>query len=97
MTTDSGWMPGAPMFPVPDPEPPPICGQEFRGPGGLLATCLAAMRKDGDGEYFCPACDGQAQLGQRRCWKCGCTDDRACLGGCYWVSDDLCSRCAGIV
>jgi len=30
----------------------------------------------------------------RRCRVCGCTDDRACLGGCAWVSADLCSTCA---
>lgn len=27
----------------------------------------------------------------RRCRVCGCTDDNACPGGCYWVEDDLCS------
>lgn len=30
----------------------------------------------------------------RRCRQCGCTDDRACEGGCYWVEEDLCSACA---
>jgi nucleoside 2-deoxyribosyltransferase len=29
----------------------------------------------------------------RRCRVCGCTDDNACFGGCYWVADDLCSAC----
>ena len=29
----------------------------------------------------------------RRCRVCGCTDDRACPGGCSWVCDDLCSGC----
>ncbi|MGP3990872.1 DUF6919 domain-containing protein [Streptomyces sp. 3N207] len=32
-----------------------------------------------------------------RCIGCGCTDKRACLGGCWWVSrgvHDLCSSCA---
>ena len=29
------------------------------------------------------------------CRKCGCTDLRACAGGCSWIEDDLCSRCAG--
>lgn len=29
----------------------------------------------------------------RRCRICGCTDDNACMGGCYWVEDDLCSSC----
>jgi hypothetical protein len=27
------------------------------------------------------------------CSKCGCTDDDACVGGCYWVEPNLCSRC----
>ncbi len=29
-----------------------------------------------------------------RCRVCGCTDNNACPGGCYWVEDDLCSKCA---
>lgn len=29
----------------------------------------------------------------RVCRKCGCKDYRACDGGCYWVEDDLCSKC----
>lgn len=28
-----------------------------------------------------------------RCVGCGCTDKRACPGGCHWVGPDLCSRC----
>lgn len=28
------------------------------------------------------------------CRMCGCTDDHACEGGCYWVEEDLCSQCA---
>lgn len=28
------------------------------------------------------------------CRVCGCTEDNACLGGCYWVEPDLCSACA---
>ena len=32
---------------------------------------------------------------QYRCRICGCTDDHACPGGCYWVNDEhnLCSAC----
>ncbi len=30
------------------------------------------------------------------CRVCGCTDDNACLGGCWWVEPDLCSRCAEV-
>ncbi len=28
------------------------------------------------------------------CRVCGCTDEHACPGGCYWVEPDLCSACA---
>ena len=28
------------------------------------------------------------------CRVCGCTDTRACEGGCWWVDVDLCSTCA---
>lgn len=27
------------------------------------------------------------------CRVCGCTEDRACPGGCWWVEPDLCSAC----
>lgn len=27
------------------------------------------------------------------CRVCGCTEDNACPGGCYWVEPDLCSAC----
>ena len=28
------------------------------------------------------------------CRICGCTDNNACPGGCYWAKPDLCSACA---
>lgn len=31
------------------------------------------------------------------CRVCGCTDDMACPGGCWWVEPDLCSRCAEVI
>lgn len=33
----------------------------------------------------------------RQCRVCGCTQHRACPGGCYWFEPDLCSRCAGVL
>lgn len=27
------------------------------------------------------------------CRECGCTDNRACPGGCSWVAPDLCTQC----
>lgn len=32
----------------------------------------------------------------RRCRRCGCTDDQACEGGCWWVEPDLCSACQDV-
>lgn len=28
------------------------------------------------------------------CRRCGCTDEEACAGGCFWVEPGLCSACA---
>lgn len=36
---------------------------------------------------------------KRRCRKCGCTDNNACVTNgiaCHWVEADLCSACAGL-
>jgi hypothetical protein len=30
---------------------------------------------------------------QSKCRACGCDDDHACKGGCYWVEPNLCSQC----
>lgn len=30
----------------------------------------------------------------RICRECQCTDDVACMSGCWWVEEDLCSSCA---
>lgn len=30
------------------------------------------------------------------CRVCGCTDERACPGGCWWVEPDLCSDCGDV-
>ena len=38
--------------------------------------------------------DLPADKDEQRCRVCGCTDSNACPEGCYWVEDDLCSRCA---
>ena len=31
---------------------------------------------------------------KRKCRICGCTDEHGCVGGCYWIEEDLCSKCA---
>lgn len=38
---------------------------------------------------------GPAKFGT--CYVCGCTEEHACEGGCWWVDETrtLCSQCAG--
>lgn len=31
------------------------------------------------------------------CWVCGCTNERGCPEGCWWVERDLCSSCSAEV
>lgn len=31
---------------------------------------------------------------EQKCKICGCTDYNACEGSCYWVAEELCSKCA---
>lgn len=38
--------------------------------------------------YLNPYC------GNMKCNYCGCSDNHACGGGCYWFKPDLCSQCA---
>lgn len=33
-------------------------------------------------------------MGEMVCRGCGCSDHRACDGGCFWVGRNLCSNCA---
>jgi hypothetical protein len=30
----------------------------------------------------------------QKCRVCGCEDAIACPGGCFWVEEDLCNKCA---
>lgn len=32
---------------------------------------------------------------EQKCRVCGCTQDNGCAWGCYWVEEDLCSKCEG--
>jgi hypothetical protein len=31
---------------------------------------------------------------KQKCIECGCTDNKACSGGCSWVAPNYCSSCA---
>ncbi len=36
----------------------------------------------------------EKEEGEQKCRVCGCTQYNACEDGCYWVEEDLCSKCA---
>lgn len=52
----------------------------------LLAEAAGAMQRSGIVLLGDP---GAAE----RCQVCGCTEERACPGGCSWVEPGLCSAC----
>lgn len=31
---------------------------------------------------------------KQKCIECGCTDNKACKGGCSWIAPNYCSACA---
>lgn len=39
-------------------------------------------------------CPKKIKSSNQKCRVCGCTDEHACDGGCYWASVNLCSKCA---
>jgi hypothetical protein len=53
-------------------------------------TILANQPEVKDDQY-----EGGVELFfEQKCRVCGCKDNNACEGGCYWVEPDLCSKCA---
>jgi hypothetical protein len=50
----------------------------------MMARCAGDLRDGPD----------LASVKLRACRECGCTEQSACEGGCYWVDEDLCSKCA---
>lgn len=64
------------------------------GPG--FGECCGLLYVDGfDGVdvYDESALEGPPADDGRKCRVCGCSEARACPGGCVWVGPDLCSRC----
>ena len=79
---------------------PRACLEEWR-PGALErgAVQIIPWEPPDDGPTAGAASTGSsADCGAaRRCRVCGCTDERACPGSCWWVAADVCSTClAGV-
>ena len=63
--------------------------EEWLTPEGTVAVLERAMA---EGAGFMR--NGLISIPREMCCRrCGCTDDRACPGGCAWVAPNLCSRC----
>lgn len=59
--------------------------------GERIRVGLAMLRAQPSSRF---ALDWRREPEQQHCHVCGCTDDRACAGGCSWMTPDLCSGCA---
>lgn len=74
-----------------------VPGHQFEGDRSLLAGrtysyqsgCVIIEHPAGALHYCCP-CAAMMNI----CRGCGCTDECACEGGCFWVAPDLCSTCS---
>jgi hypothetical protein len=64
-------------------------------PPGLPSTLTAVVVKG-------PDASGETNttcvliLAHRKCRECGCTEEKACPGGCCWMAWDLCSACVKV-
>ena len=68
------------------------------GEVGWLVLAIGTAALLAAGSFFIPgrpATEGVWDGAEGRCRECGCTDARACPGGCSWVEADLCSACEG--
>lgn len=83
----------------------PACDGALASEKRCCASCEKAKKNDCNSAQPCiktkperPADDALSfsfdeESVVKRCRVCGCTEDRACEGGCHWVEDDLCSAC----
>ncbi|MEG0943251.1 MAG: hypothetical protein RSF86_06435 [Angelakisella sp.] len=67
---------------------------DYKKFGGTDSSLEAGMEKVLKWQAEMELLSGDNYLQKQKCRVCGCTDDHACPGGCYWVAPDLCSRCA---
>lgn len=63
------------------------------GQENIIADELINRFIDGEIDYLVKPKEVSTE---KRCRVCGCTENNACEGGCYWVEDDLCSKCEEI-
>ena len=70
--------------------PVPLPGNGLRYASGVVKLCDRPTTTGTADVYYCSCCAPDLV----QCRVCGCTEEAACIGGCYWVEADLCSRCA---
>jgi hypothetical protein len=68
-----------------------------------LEDCIAPMTPEESVQYLAAAAMQSGSFvrgggivlptGAMRCRICGCSEERACVGGCVWAAPNLCSQC----
>jgi hypothetical protein len=58
-------------------------------PGNGLRFASGVVKLGVGHIYYCATCGPDL----RYCRVCGCTDEVACIGGCFWSGPELCSTC----
>lgn len=88
-------------LPIADTDPRALVGRaldELELEPGALTLSRADVEQIASLAFEFGAAKGYAEATeQRACRVCGCTEYRACHGGCCWVEADLCSACQPFV
>lgn len=75
-------------------------GDHCKASGCTFCSTNDALKRFLAGKAFCShECESKYIAETPYCRVCGCSEDDACDGGCYWVEDpeglgDICSQCA---
>lgn len=71
-----------------------VAGALDREPNFATRLCVLGMFFDDERAPGAARKDARESVCGGACRVCGCTEERACEGGCSWVEPDLCSACA---
>lgn len=72
-----------------------IAREQFAGAAGLHIDAAAMKVSACEMRLNCLYADARREPEEPACRVCGCTENNACPGGCWWVEADLCSSCVG--
>jgi hypothetical protein len=69
----------------------------YRNPQGNIQNFISSNREEAEKSIRYLKGTGYSisdvEYTKTKCRVCGCDDEHACKGGCYWYQPDLCSQC----